>query len=71
MIEHRNENEERHRVDGPAIVYEDGHCEWWVNGKLHLALTGSSFISLGTNWMVGVGVFFCLWSLAGMLKGDQ
>jgi hypothetical protein len=35
------------------------------------ALTGSSFISLGTNWMVGVGVFFCLWALAGMLEGDQ
>ena len=34
-------------------------------------LIGLSFIGFGTNWMSGVGVFFCLWSLAGMLKGYQ
>jgi len=35
------------------------------------ALVGSSFIGFGTNWMIGIGVFFCLWSLAGMLEGYQ
>ena len=24
-----------HRVDGPAVVYNDGKTEWWVNGQLH------------------------------------
>lgn len=33
MTEHRNEKGELHRVDGPAIVYTDGSCEWWVDGK--------------------------------------
>ena len=24
-----------HREDGPAVEYEDGYKEWWLNGKLH------------------------------------
>jgi len=24
-----------HRVDGPAIEYDDGSREWYLNGKLH------------------------------------
>jgi hypothetical protein len=30
-----NEEEQPHRIDGPAIECEDGHKEYWVNGKLH------------------------------------
>ena len=35
MIEHRNENEELHCVDGPAVVRADGYRAWYLNGKLH------------------------------------
>ncbi len=31
----RNENGDRHRVDGPAIIYPDGTQFWYINGKLH------------------------------------
>lgn len=24
-----------HREDGPAVEYDNGDHEWWVNGKLH------------------------------------
>jgi hypothetical protein len=24
-----------HRVDGPALEWDDGTKEWWLNGKLH------------------------------------
>jgi len=24
-----------HRDDGPAIIWADGHQEWWVNGQRH------------------------------------
>lgn len=24
-----------HREDGPAILYADGSCSWWLNGKRH------------------------------------
>lgn len=24
-----------HRTDGPAVEYENGGREWWVNGELH------------------------------------
>jgi hypothetical protein len=30
-----NDKENRHRLDGPAIEWANGHKEWWVNGKLH------------------------------------
>jgi hypothetical protein len=26
-------NGELHREDGPAVIYADGHQEWWVSGK--------------------------------------
>lgn len=25
----------KHRTDGPAIEWDYGHKEWWVNGKRH------------------------------------
>lgn len=28
----RNEKEELHREDGPAVVYPRGTKEWWLNG---------------------------------------
>ncbi len=30
-----NANGERHREDGPAVEWSDGHKEWYQNGKLH------------------------------------
>lgn len=24
-----------HRMNGPAVEYEDGYKEWWKNGQLH------------------------------------
>lgn len=24
-----------HREDGPAVESDDGHKQWWLNGKLH------------------------------------
>jgi hypothetical protein len=35
MIEHRNENGELHRVDGPAVERPNGYRAWWLNGELH------------------------------------
>lgn len=28
-------NGKRHKVDGPAVIHEDGHTEWWLNGQHH------------------------------------
>ena len=25
-------NDKLHRIDGPAVEYEDGSKEWWING---------------------------------------
>ena len=33
--EYKNENGERHRIDGPAIEYSDGGGSWWLNGERH------------------------------------
>lgn len=30
-------------------------------------IIGSILIGYGTNWMIGTGVFFLMWSLAGLL----
>jgi hypothetical protein len=34
-ITYRNENNELHREDGPAVEYRNGDKCWWLNGKLH------------------------------------
>lgn len=26
----------RHRIDGPAVEYPNGHVEWWVYGKYYV-----------------------------------
>ena len=35
MIEWRNEQEQLHRIDGPARIWTDGSREWYLNGKRH------------------------------------
>jgi hypothetical protein len=34
-IEYRNEQGQLHRTDGPAIEWNDGSKEWYINGKRH------------------------------------
>lgn len=29
---HRNDFNELHRLDGPAVVWSSGDVEWWFNG---------------------------------------
>jgi hypothetical protein len=29
------QNEQRHRVGGPAVIRADGHQQWWQKDKLH------------------------------------
>jgi hypothetical protein len=31
----RNEKNELHRLDGPAVVWSNDNKEWWLNGKRH------------------------------------
>jgi hypothetical protein len=30
-----NEAGQRHREDGPAVIYNDGEVEWLLNGEYH------------------------------------
>ena len=30
-----NERDEFHRIDGPAIEWNDGTKEWWIKGSQH------------------------------------
>ena len=34
-IEYRNEQGELHRTDGPAIEWNSGSKEWYINGERH------------------------------------
>ena len=34
-IEYKNELDEYHRLDGPAVEYTNGDKYWWVNGLRH------------------------------------
>ncbi len=34
-VRYYNEQNQLHRVDGPAIESANGYKEWWQNGKLH------------------------------------
>jgi hypothetical protein len=34
-VEYRDEKGLLHREDGPAVEYNNGKKEWWINGKLH------------------------------------
>ena len=31
----RNSKKKYHRTDGPALEFENGNKEWWLNGILH------------------------------------
>jgi len=28
-------NDQKHRINGPAVEYPSGSKEWWIKGKLH------------------------------------
>ena len=34
-IEYRNSNRELHRIDGPAVEWENGYKSWYLNGQFH------------------------------------
>jgi hypothetical protein len=34
-VEYRNEKGYLHREDGPAIEWNNGTKEWWINGNTH------------------------------------
>ena len=35
VVRYRNSDGQLHRVDGPAIEWEDGSHEWYLHGRLH------------------------------------
>ena len=35
MKEYKNDLGQLHRTDGPAVEYNSGSKEWYINGKLH------------------------------------
>ena len=41
IIEYKNEKELLHNEDGPAVIYTDGHVEYWINGE---------YYSIKENW---------------------
>ena len=34
-IEYYNDKGEIHRLDGPAVEFDNGDKEWWINGSRH------------------------------------
>lgn len=44
-----------HRIDGPAIIWDDGHQEWYCHGKLHREDGPAIELKDGTNqwWFHG------------------
>ena len=46
---------QKHRVDGPAIEWPDGHREWWLNGQKHRVDGPAIEYSDGANewWLNG------------------
>jgi hypothetical protein len=53
-LEHGNEcwylNDQRHRTDGPSVIWPDGSQEWWINGKLHRTDGPAVTYPDGTQW---------------------
>jgi hypothetical protein len=35
MKEYKNESGQYHRLDGPAIEFNNGNKHWYINGKRH------------------------------------
>ena len=33
MPVYRNKHGNPHRLDGPAVTWEDGSTEWWIDGR--------------------------------------
>lgn len=48
FIRYKNEKGDLHRIDGPAINYEDRHEQWLINGELHRE-DGPAIIHLSNN----------------------
>ena len=34
-VRYRNSDDQLHREDGPAVEWEDGTSEWWIDGYPH------------------------------------
>ena len=47
-----NKQGQRHREDGPAVVWSDGCKEWWLNGKQY---TEEEYVMI--QFMKGVNVY--------------
>lgn len=51
--EYRNEKDDLHREDGPAVIYQDSTEKWYLNGQLHRedgpAVVGGS-VNGETHW---------------------
>jgi hypothetical protein len=52
-IEYKNEYEQFHRIDGPAVVWNNGYNEWFNNGKPHRENgTVDEYISGTKEWWI-------------------
>jgi len=39
-----------HRLDGPAVIFKDGYCEWYIDGKQFSKEEFDRAISLKVFW---------------------
>ncbi len=46
----RNDKNEIHREDGPAVIYRKGRNEWYINGNLHRVDGPAVIYSNGTQF---------------------
>ena len=52
-VEWRNPNGKLHRVDGPAVIYNEGHAEWRINGVRHnLNGPATSWSNNDKSWLL-------------------
>jgi hypothetical protein len=49
LFMHKAANGLWHKVNGPAIVWDNGDEEWWVNGELH-RLNGPAVVGKIVKW---------------------
>ena len=57
----RNDKDQLHREDGPAIESVSGYKEWWINGKLHREDGPAVVYDNGNNY----------WFYEGLLHRDE
>jgi hypothetical protein len=55
-IEYHNEKGERHRENGPAVIFNNGTKQWRINGKLHREDGPAVILSCGEEdwWLNGI-----------------